>query len=204
MAEAEAAMAAAVKREEAGEEPSLFGAEAVQEETIELSHGASKLNVKESGLVLEVDRQYAAFKVEPKRDEREDGNFPPHLHAVRGPSHRLDANTRLSLRTEVLLGGLKRALRVGGDGAGVSTVLHDQELQPGTCLLSASPPLRRTRNTHPNPNLVYSRFDPAWLRLPPQALRLKHHTDVFMALLREGPTGTSSHVRFATTAFPYR
>jgi hypothetical protein len=30
---------------------------------------------------MQVDRQYAAFKVEPKRDERNDANFPPHLHA---------------------------------------------------------------------------------------------------------------------------
>jgi hypothetical protein len=29
----------------------------------------------------QVDRQYAAFKVEPKCDERNDANFPPHLHA---------------------------------------------------------------------------------------------------------------------------
>ena len=41
-----------------------------------------QVEVNASSKLLEIDRKYAAFKVEPKKEEVGDPNIPPHLHAA--------------------------------------------------------------------------------------------------------------------------
>lgn len=65
------------------EEPAHGDPQTDAEETVKLQFNENEqVEVKTSSKVLEIDRKYAAFKVEPKKDEVGDPNFPPHLHAA--------------------------------------------------------------------------------------------------------------------------
>eukprot|EP00232_Nephroselmis_pyriformis_P018644 CAMPEP_0182881028 /NCGR_PEP_ID=MMETSP0034_2-20130328/16928_1 /TAXON_ID=156128 /ORGANISM="Nephroselmis pyriformis, Strain CCMP717" /LENGTH=161 /DNA_ID=CAMNT_0025014041 /DNA_START=11 /DNA_END=492 /DNA_ORIENTATION=- len=49
---------------------------------IALQDGEGTIEVQPGQQVLEVSKQFASFHILAKADEREDKNFPPHLHAA--------------------------------------------------------------------------------------------------------------------------